>query len=354
MLAKKTYELALCRNYVQAWGVVEAVRELIQNGIDSPAPFEYSFNGSTLRIISRGVRLDASTLVLGRTSKADDDDQIGQFGEGYKLAMLVLAREGKTLSIYNGDKCWSPIFRMSPMFGTETLHILEDEIDQTDALEFAIGDMTEEEQQAVIDSCLFMQPDQTDKIKTSRGEILPSRPGKLYVGGLFICDTEMKYGYNFDPRYIQLERDRKTVNNWDLKIATKDIWFATGQHDKIAQLIHDNIADLSWAEYSSEDVIKEACYRHFQAHYKGKVIAKTQDELNALVKRGMTVYLGGSAYYANVSASSSYKTSYAPPRKIPPHEVLETWLKDNEKSMLPRTIKTFHALIEQSKGWVVS
>jgi hypothetical protein len=354
MEGTKIYELPLARDYVRGWGVKEAVRELIQNAIDSPAPFEYSQGNELLTITSRGVRLDASTLVLGRTSKADDDDQIGQFGEGYKLAMLVLTREGKALTIANGDKLWKPEFRMSRQFGVETLHILETDIDQTDRLDFMVGSLTDDDQQAIIDSCLMLQPAQCEVIRTDRGDILPERPGKLYVGGLYICDTDLKYGYNFKPCYMPLERDRKTVDSWELQAATKDIWFDTHQHDKIAELIAADVPDVKYAEYSSSEQVREACYRHFQKNHAGKVIARNQEELNELVKRGMSVYVGGGAYYSNVSRAESYKNSYAPPRKIPPEEFLRGWLKDNESAMLPRTIKAFQSLIQQSKKWTAS
>jgi hypothetical protein len=353
MLAKKVYELPLSRDYVQAWGIAEAVRELIQNAIDSPAEFEYNWQPNTLRIISRGVRLDASTLVLGRTSKANDDDQIGQFGEGYKLAMLVLTREGKKLSILNGDKWWQPEFRMSRMFGVETLHIVEDDVEPSDMLEFTIGGLTEEEQQAIVDSCLWMQDHMDDKITTDNGDILPSRPGKLYVGGLFICDTDMHFGYNFKPPYVALERDRKTVASWQLKSATKDMWFATGDHDRVAQLIHDELPDVEWAQYSSTEMVKEACYRHFKAHYDGHVIARNQEELEKLVEDGMTVYVGGGAYCENVKESDSYQHDYTPPRIIKPEEHLREWLNMHQAAMLPRAVKAFAALIELSKKWTV-
>jgi hypothetical protein len=351
MLGTKIYELPLSRDYVRSWGVKEAVRELIQNAIDSPAPFEYSQNGELLIITSRGIRLDTSTLVLGRTSKADDDDQIGQFGEGFKLAMLVLVREGKALTIANDDRLWAPEFRMSRSFGVETLHIVETDIDQTDRLDFMIGGLTDEDQQAIIDSCLMLQPEQANIIRTKCGDILPDRPGKLYVGGLYICDTDMRFGYNFKPSYMPLERDRKTVDSWELNAATKEIWFATEQHEKIAELIAEDIPDLAYAEYSSTDLIKEACYALFKKNHPGKVIARNQDELNEMVEKGLTVYIGGGAFYTNVSKSLSYQSGYTPARKLTPFEHMTQWFNDNQHSMLPKAVKSFSVLLDASIKW---
>ena len=58
--------------------------------------------------------------------------------------------------------------------------------------------------------------------------MLMSKHGKLYVGGLYICSTNMKYGYDVEPKHINLERDRQTVSNWDLQDITTKIWFDTG------------------------------------------------------------------------------------------------------------------------------
>ncbi len=69
---------------------------------------------------------------------------------------------------------------------------------------------------AIRASCLQMQ-DHIGAIKmTSKGDILLEKPGELYVGGLYICKTEMKYGYNIKPEFIKLERDRQTVSSYDL------------------------------------------------------------------------------------------------------------------------------------------
>lgn len=53
--SKRTYELPIAREYVRHWSMPEAVREIIQNALDSDSPFEYEFKDHKLYVYSRGV-----------------------------------------------------------------------------------------------------------------------------------------------------------------------------------------------------------------------------------------------------------------------------------------------------------
>ena len=107
----KCYELTLTPNYVSDWTFNDALRELIQNGtdqevLDKENKFQIIYNGKekTLRLVNQKSVLKINTLLLGRSSKANNEDTVGQFGEGYKIAALVLNRLGKTFTIYNNEK----------------------------------------------------------------------------------------------------------------------------------------------------------------------------------------------------------------------------------------------------------
>ena len=122
---EKIYELPISKDYVRHWGMNEGIREIIQNALDSESPFEWEFKDETLLIKSRHANLKPSTLLLGVTSKEGNKDAIGSFGEGYKIAMLVLIRCGYNVHIYNGEVVWTPEFRLNKKFNAETLHIIE-------------------------------------------------------------------------------------------------------------------------------------------------------------------------------------------------------------------------------------
>lgn len=220
----KKYELSLSRNYVSSWGIEEAIRELLQNAKDSNGEESIDIDKSSgiITITNKNTSISSSTLLLGNTSKKDDLDKIGQFGEGYKLAILVLLREGKDISIYNGNKIWNPSFEYSNNFECEVLCITE--IDSTgNDLIFEISGFNDQELDSLENEFLGLNGQAYNSIQTSYGEILTdsSYKGKVFVDGLPVYnDDNFDYGYNFKPCYVTLDRDRKSINIYELKRLT--------------------------------------------------------------------------------------------------------------------------------------
>lgn len=346
----KVYELSLVKDYVSHWGMKEAVRELIQNSLDSASPFVYEFitagdGQHGLRLNSEFSQLSPQTLLLGATSKAEEKGAIGSFGEGYKIALLVLTRLGYDVGILNRDVLWKPRFRFNRNFGTEVLVIEESALPNkvNNGLTFQVEGLTAQDCEEIVGMCLLMQEHVGQVRKTTMGDILMERPGELYVGNLFVCKTELEFGYNVLPEFLRLERDRQTVSGWDLKTLTRDMWYETKDYDLIADLIGRECPDLEYAAYHSTEMVKEACYQHFRSRHPDKqVFVRTHAELEALVKQGMTVYVGGSSYHATVSGSSSYKAQTSHITAIPtPVQELERWLGDNRKAMRGAAIEAF-------------
>lgn len=77
-------------DYVKSWTPVRALCELIANALDEDPAARVSWADGVLTIADDGPGIPEEGLVLGHSTKTAD--QIGQFGEGKKLAALVLAR----------------------------------------------------------------------------------------------------------------------------------------------------------------------------------------------------------------------------------------------------------------------
>lgn len=352
------YELPITRDYCRHWGFREAIRELLQNAIDSDSEFDCRFGNqgdtNTVVISSEGVTLPASTLLLGNTSKANDDSSIGNFGEGYKIAMLVLLRAGYGVQVCNGDHDWVPAFGMSPVFKTEVLQIHETpKIDGDNSLRFMITGLSHDDILAVRDSCLQLQAENyTDLVKhqTRYGDILRDHKNKLYVGGLYVCDTELDFGYNIKPEFLRLERDRQTVSSFDLKWLTKDMWFDTSEYNFIATMVDTDVPDIQYANHGTPELVREACYRLFCEKYPGAVAASSQADLEAKIRHGMTTVIVHERM-SEVLANHTPYTSVTVVRVSPPIDILETWLRDNRRNINRKANDNFKALIATSRNW---
>ena len=104
----RRFDLGMSIDYCKQWGVVEAIREFAQNAVDAQTVnpenkmyFDYNRNEQVLRIGNKDGLLTTTSLLLGKTTKENNEKTIGQHGEGYKVATVVLLREGKQVRVYN-------------------------------------------------------------------------------------------------------------------------------------------------------------------------------------------------------------------------------------------------------------
>ena len=355
----KVYPLTLHKEYVSRWGMLEAVRELIQNSLDSESPFEYNFLQQDidywqLTLVSKFSTLPVQSLLLGTTSKAENDSAIGSFGEGYKLALLVLTRLDYPVEILNGKVQWKPSFQYNKLFEAELLSIEESSLaEKHSGLTIKIRNLSEADCEAIKDSCLFMQKHIGEVKNTKYGQILLERPAKLYVGGLFVCETELDYGYNIEPCFLSLERDRQTVNDWDLKQKVKDMWFDIGEPALVAQMMEEGIPDLEYAHWNTPEVVKEACYQLFISRNPNTLIASSERELKERVAKGMEkiVVLQSRSFSTSVCESTSYKKNLKQPQMQTISEYLAEWAAKNKSYMRRDAQIAFKSIIEEAKTW---
>ena len=140
------YNLNLAASYVTEWALWEALRELAQNfqdqkdesGSDGDT-ITYDEQSQTLRMVNH-TTLPVDVLIMGQSAKGDESR--GKFGEGLKLALLVLHRLGKPVTIQNGSQRWTTLLDVCPGFTTPTLHVDVEEIDAGDVFSVQIGGIT--------------------------------------------------------------------------------------------------------------------------------------------------------------------------------------------------------------------
>lgn len=357
----KSYELPLTRDYVRNWTAVEAIREILQNALDyGRGHLTYNLHTTDtgepcgINIDSPGAQLEPRTLLLGCTSKADDSNAIGSFGEGYKIALLVLAREGVDVLVINRGVRWVPRFAASESFGEEVLIIDEFESQYVSSgVTFVIKNLDEGVIAKVIANTLQLQSDIGLVHKVTHGEILLGQPGKLYVNGLFVSDTGMEYGYNVKPEFLKLERDRQTVSSFDLKWLTKDMWFAAHVPEVVAEMMEKGVEDLEYANYNCPELVKEACFKAFNEKHPGAVAVKSQAELDKLIETHMVkeVRIYAPSYVDVVRGHNDYKPPQLKKAIVTPTMRLKAFLALNRKDMNRKSITAFKDLIDASANW---
>lgn len=299
----RKYELSISADYVPEWGVTEAVREYFQNSIDEEARdssnkmfFDYDEATQVVRIGNKHSDLDIKTLLFGVTSKKDNQDMIGNHGEGYKIATVVLLRLGKTVVFQNycRREVWRPRLVNSrkyggvkvPTFFVEAVPVWENPPEHSLIIE--IGGITPEEYEDIRESNLHLQ-ENVDRKSTSYGDILSGEAfrGKIFVGGLYIChEGRLDIGLNFKPKVVRLERDRSMVNSFDVQ------WYAARMVEELkdAALTKQAVENYSGVyihEYAISKAVKDEIAEDFIEKHGAKAVpVADQEDMEKQKKRG--------------------------------------------------------------------
>lgn len=306
----KTIELTITPNYIFDWDFGDAVRELIQNGIDQQTidpsnKFEISYdaNEEILRLTNPKSALEINTLLLGCSSKSNNKETVGQFGEGYKIAALVLNRLGKTFTVYNYSKneTWISKFEDSATFKEKVLVFkIYSQPTYEKGLTIEIENVDESEYESLYEVWLGMPSSvEHEKIETQYGDIFTDEEmrGKVFVNGLAVESNSGKYfGYNFKPEYITLERDRKSCNSWDMSKVTGNMIIEAMKAGKIdAKDVlnicnEDSFSDIGYLQYATwrSDVryLSDMLIKEFDSQHKDAVPVNSQNDYDKVKSMG--------------------------------------------------------------------
>lgn len=310
---KKSVEISLAPDYASHWGTWEAVREFIQNAVDTKdfdINYRYWKNDSSITIISRGGKIPVKSLLLGGSTKADDCESLGKYGEGMKVALVVLLNNGKKVSIYNYDDSWEPRFSYSETFDAETLVIdIEKSNKPITNVEIVVSGLTEDELIEINNNFIDLRNCEDIYCKSSRGVALFKNEElhhdgledhenhcRVYVNGIFVDKVygNYKYDYSFKPEYLSLDRDRNTVYKWELQAESTRLIASS-----------DNPAELAQLSISSYDDV--ASYTKLSGSYYGVGVSKS-DLLTDVAVDGFVEKYGKDAFPIKSSWELGKKT----------------------------------------------
>lgn len=238
----------LTTSYVDDWTVERAVAELVANALDEDARAKIERVDACTRITDRGGGWPEEALVFGYSNKTES--QIGQFGEGAKVAMLVLARElgddavtvetvGYTLRARIEER------HLGVMAG-QALKLLVLRIEpnrRRRGTVVTIGCDAATHDRVL---CRFLQLSRPGyRRPVGVGRVLPGEAGRLYVGGVLIAEgRDLLFGYDFplaEAKRLQ-NRDRSVIDGWELMRLIRDSIGACADPDvatRIARAVLD-------------------------------------------------------------------------------------------------------------------
>jgi len=215
---KKSINYNMSFGYVHDWTSRDAIRELVSNCMDTKTQYSINKVDDSLVIKDSGDGLSLSMFAIGKSESRQSAEAIGQFGEGLKVALMILTREGHDVTITSNNLV---INNAIDSLGDEPVFKLEytDDNPHHQGTEIIISGWHE----STYDE-LFMVNRQDEVLKTieGQGQILDNCG--LFVKGVYIQDLEgYAFGYNA-LKNVTLNRDRKSASAWDIQNFVGDIW----------------------------------------------------------------------------------------------------------------------------------
>lgn len=257
----KSVKLTITPTYVSHWSWWEGARELIQNAIDS-GDHDVNFIKDSICIDSYGGKLPIQSLLLGKTSKEDDETKIGKYGEGMKLAFLCLLREGADVTMWNGKDVWKPTLEMDDAFDEKVLTINIEEGICDNRQDAHVSVLIKGVPDHIISQIKRNYAPARDDLEVvveadGYGKAYAKKNGKdcrLYVNGLYVTTVKgnYKFDYDFPAEVFTLDRDRNQAQDFEVR------WNATrllSQSDDVLMLADLGVGhydDLEHFDYQDE------------------------------------------------------------------------------------------------------
>lgn len=340
-----TIDYNLSKEYCSDWTAISALREIVQNALDSNEKYKCEVGQNFICVSNEGEPLTPEVFSMGMSVK--QGDAIGKYGEGFKIAMFILTREGHEPSIITGDMQITGEFATHPFTKVETFRlVIKRALLDVKGVSFAcaindidVADLKEK----ITPFADIPLPKVRNKL-----EILPTKPGMIYVNGLFVCkNEELSMGYNFSPNFITLNRDRNMVDGVEYQLAQYYGRLGEGSAAQIFNLVENDARDVaSLGYYLNNDKLKAELARLFYNKY-GEA---------ATIQRNTGYYGGMSGVACSYSQHAVYsecgigqaKEAVKPDS---PLGILMTFQEKNKKLMRRDLRKSVDTLVKQAKNW---
>lgn len=298
-------ELSIKDTYVPTWGVWECVREIIQNGLDEDQKghkLTVKHRNGWLTVYNHSAQLETNALLMGETDKADNPELIGEHGDGLDVGLLAGIRSGLEIKITTQTQSWIPYIGHSDIYKSNVLCIKTRQLKKKlDGTTVAIKIDKEAWETLTKHFIRFanIDPEKTIHVKDTGTLILdPEYQGNVFAKGIYVQHIQdLKYGY--DLRHVKVDRDRRVIENWDLKYRLAEMFRQalasnpTATSPIIYESLRDGNPDTDGLEYYTSSSISDAVAEQFKKEQGDNAIPVTSigesSTLTHLNKRGVVV-----------------------------------------------------------------
>ncbi|ROO63005.1 hypothetical protein EDC02_5014 [Micromonospora sp. Llam0] len=233
-------------DYVKSWTPVRALCELIANALDEDPQARVGWADGVLTIADDGPGIPEEGLILGYSSKTGQ--QIGQFGEGKKLAALVLARSTEVGTVrcdtvgYGFTPTVEPrrlLGGLIPSRSAQGAEVLVYHLYRTDRARGTVITVACPQamaQEAIGRFRALAEPDY--RPPTTPGAcVLDSEPGRVWIGGVLVSTVDgflASYDLPLTDKALQ-NRDRTVIEAGALRDAVRAILAASEDEQVIGR-----------------------------------------------------------------------------------------------------------------------
>ena len=309
----KEYITNFDRDAIDHWDNYQAVREFVQNYLDSTEDRYFEIGVDHVTFCNKGVKVSNGMLKTGKSDKRGDVTKRGQYGTGSIFAMCVLSARGVTVEIHNDDVLWIPKFKPSSVFeGDEVLVIEECFTEPSGNFTVTISGLSEEDINNIKQANLMFQEDREVIASSPYGDVIANVDsfGEVYCGSIFVMQTKgFSYSYNIKPEYLKLNQDRESCSEWDLQNVTAKLITSTGNETFIEEAVKLNTLDTQHIKYycSVPDVVQDTLATEFITNNKGKVITSDYSDHQHNEKVGTpSIYESNTTLVNAIQESSVY------------------------------------------------
>lgn len=231
----------ITKEYAKNWSVIDAVKELIANSLDTASSVSINEKDGIISISDKGEGLSKKHLLFGSSTKGED--QIGMFGEGLKMASLVLARQQRDLRVATKGFEYQATIEHDKQFNADVLVIHLKKSKKRIGTDITLKGSETELTQA---KSYFLQFNK--EIKSLCYQVY-SPGGNVFVNGVFVQNLNSLFSYNLINAKELLSRDRKSID-----IEKAKIFFSTTismiDNKNAIEMLLKNTGRHSFLEYS--------------------------------------------------------------------------------------------------------